>query len=788
MRDGPKVGSPMSLPGHSPGRRDTNSIHLPLAASASRAFLARILFGTVAILGAAAFILFPAWQLLVVGPFSWHIQRPQTWQGGLEASLLGLSIVAGLVVNRRWSLLVLALMPAVLYARRHAFDIPLLVDILYVEILIGVGFFLMSLLGGRQTSILIDYVRAFVLGLLGWSLLAWSAAIFGYGSIHDLRWLTLALVLPALVARRTPLSIFMARRLQSSPTRDRIWYGVLITWFLVLFARTKIALGYDAQWYGLQGEHVLAPGHSFFESLGLVSPVHYYPKLYEVWLLTVSDLGDSTVITGLTVLVGALLLMVCKQLFREVRLHDALHLPVLALIATLPAFANAAGQPKPDIIATLFILISALATIHLIRRPSLDSAMWAAAGSGLACSSKLTAIPYAGLLVLIAAFLAWNRRSGIRSASTMDQCGTLAMALALPVIALVTYRTWLLSGLPTIGPDPLYRLWIALGFKLVEPAGTLNWAHPQDWTGLPTLIVDWLFRPQKLPHIVITWVGNVWLWLALLGVIAVPLAQRDSYRPEARLPLIPLVALMVTSCSLAIGIGYLERGGDGNYFLFGLIPAIIVSAAFATKRLRGDRVLIKVFIGCVAAFVLFQASYSFISGSWSPGTRRLDAKLSRSPRRLRHDYRITLQHLGLGAIAQHLAARDEDPRVTGRVDNEALFLLPARYEDLALVSYSRPEYLTDSPHLLKFMQGQGIDFLILPRADRPAGTIDVPISALNAAIAMQHQVASKTVIDNQYYMVDASGFSDLDWKSAIDFSNNRTPAASAPNLTMNATP
>src|SRR5690606_24301550 len=187
----------------------------------------------------------------------------------------------------------------------------------------------------------------------------------------------------------------------------RIWGGLLAGWWLVLFARTKVALGYDALWYGLQPQHVLVPRHSIFESLGLVSPVHYYPKIYEMWLLPVSGLGDSSVICGMGILVMVLLLIACRAMMREVNLDEAIQMPALALIATLPALANVAGQPKPDVFATLFVLLSALAAARYIRRPSIDAASWAAACAAIACSAKLTAVPYIGTLVVATLVASW---------------------------------------------------------------------------------------------------------------------------------------------------------------------------------------------------------------------------------------------------------------------------------------------------------------------------------------------------------------------------------------------
>ena len=66
----------------------------------------------------------------------------------------------------------------------------------------------------------------------------------------------------------------------------------------------------------------------------------------------------------------------------------------------------------------------------------------------------------------------------------------------------------------------------------------LHWAQAQDWSDLPALCADWLFRPQRLPHVVITWVGNVWAWLALLAAVAAACGLRAAPSRVMRLPLL----------------------------------------------------------------------------------------------------------------------------------------------------------------------------------------------------------------------------------------------------------
>ena len=105
-------------------------------------------------------------QLIGEGPFAWHLSRARTWQGGLEVlALCGLlAAIAGFVKSPRWrAVLLIAL--AELYLRRHFVDVPMLVDILYFEILIGLGACAARLCGLAPASDMRGYLRLALAGI-----------------------------------------------------------------------------------------------------------------------------------------------------------------------------------------------------------------------------------------------------------------------------------------------------------------------------------------------------------------------------------------------------------------------------------------------------------------------------------------------------------------------------------------------------------------------------------------------------------------------------------------------
>src|SRR5207248_609883 len=139
---------------------------------------------------------------------------------------------------------------AELYLRRHAVDLPLLIDLIYFEIVVGLGALVMHRVGGRRPARLSDYLLCCVLGICVWSICAWTLSAFGFGSVRDLRWLTLLLAIPALFAGSRPAMLFVHDRVYRMPAPARVAAGILLAWMLVLCARADLVASYDALWYG----------------------------------------------------------------------------------------------------------------------------------------------------------------------------------------------------------------------------------------------------------------------------------------------------------------------------------------------------------------------------------------------------------------------------------------------------------------------------------------------------------------------------------------------------------
>jgi len=668
------------------------------------------------------FIGITAWELIKRGPFAWHVSIPETRQGGLEVlALLAALCGSQLIANTKLRLVSLLLFSE-LYLRRHAVDFALIVDGIYLEILIALGFCVMKLTrSGSQTSDT-DYLKCFILGVGTWSVVAWLASAAGLGSVHDLRILTVVLGLFAAFSHPKPISMWIIGRAAYMRLRDRVALSLAAGWILVLFARTNVALGYDSLWYGFRGEHVLVGTGTAFDATGLVSNVFYYPKLYELLLIPVSGLGNTGVISGVTIMCLVMLSLSCNALLARMGMINRLFRIAATLTCiSVPVVSNMALDPKPDIPEALFLMLAWLFAIDFVQSRRTPHALWMLACLILATQSKLVAIPYAGGLVLAAlvGLYLQRRDDRMRSDTTpVSMClASVAVVLAIATTLLISLRTIATAGLPTITPDPLVKLWNALGFQLKPPAGYLSITSAPNWSDAPDLLRDILFRPHVLSHMVITWIGNSWFWLLLVAVFMVkfkPSAKVFSNEAGA-IPFAGLhAALIGVGLYLMFGVGYGTRGSDGNYYLAAIIPAMLIGLAHVVRKASTTRVLRVTLLICLGCFSAFQAGYAFISADWAPGTRAFDTNFGGGIHEYRKRTMSFFDWLGAGNIYHELASLRSSPSVVGCISDEVSMRIPGRGQSVKLIRDMRPEYVDTGPHFLKFLRDNKVDYLIMP--------------------------------------------------------------------------
>lgn len=678
--------------------------------------------GVLALLAASALvaILAPAFDLaLPERILNWHIKQPSFVQGGQELVLLG--GLAWLCLSLHRTLGGAAALCLVwLYLRRHHVDLPAMVALLLLEMLIALGAGIMSRLGRIPGKRLTDTLQPLALGIAAWMTIIIGLSLAGVGRPSDLKLAAGLLAIPILAWSRTrPL----CGRAWIALREQRGWELALSVMMLVVFlgwlARTNNITGYDSLWYGLRPQQVLAPVRSFFDETGLVSPVYYFPKLYELLIVPLAAFRDVSYPFAFGVGLLATFGIAFWRFARGLGIGHRLALAGTLATMTIPAIGNTAVSIKTDLIAGLLALLATQWCWTGIRRHRLSELCWALAALALASGCKLIALPYAAALGIGALLMirfdgrAARNRPWIRP-TRLDWT---MLTLATCVTVTIHLRTWWLTGMPTIGPEPLVALWRWLGFDMREPTGTLSWLRPQDWADLPALVHEMLLAPSGLVHLIISWTGNIWAWLMLAGAM-IGLAHRQ-HRVFALLPT-PLVALLtptlLVGLFLAVGVGHMFRGGDGNYLIVPVACAMLsglVVADRAAKTWPAGRTLL---FGTLMAASAMQFAYSLANSHWGePGTRIFDLDFGRSTFDTKHQRDRILADTHADDIAAALAGKPPGYRVVGYLEKSAIgYWLPARYEHMESIVFSRPDYVTSAAGFRHFLGIARIEGLILP--------------------------------------------------------------------------
>lgn len=670
----------------------------------------------------AALIAIPAMDLAAPGRvLEWHIGQQSYRDGVIEAFVLfGLLLLAAFAPRRAPGLALGAAAVAV-YLRRHHVDAPALAALVYFEALFACGALALRALSAPRDDI-DDRIVQFVAGLATIALVLLAVSLAGYGRPRDLLVAGFLLSIASLAAaRRVPATFDAIRAGARLDGPARALAVALFTWVLVLLARTNHTVGYDALWYGFRPEFVLAPERSLFDETGLVAPVFYFPKLYELVVMPLSGANDFSFALAFGVLLLGFAAFAAHAFARRFGASPAFALAAAALVATLPAIANQALAPKPDLLAGVLVVVAASCFHRGIVTRDAGALLIGAAAGALAIQAKLVAIPYVGTLVLatLALVLALRVRGDRASWRPPGRAAWGVFVLSLVVTLVLTARTFVLTGVPTIGPDVLMRLWTALGFELKDPVTTLDWTRPQDPGEVPRLVLDMLLFPTRLPHIVITWTGNAWLWLAGFALVSTLVLRRRARVDVGALALVaPVLAVGMV---LALGVAYHYRGGDGNYLIAPLALGSIATVAVAASVLRGVVPLERLAFSGVVAASLFHMLFSFANASWSmPGTRALDADFARSPIDTRTMRRDALVAAGLAEFEEYLRRAPRALRVIGyAAPEEQAHWLSARYESLETLNYLRPDLVYDAAGFGRLLRVAKIDVVLLPKEYDP---------------------------------------------------------------------
>jgi hypothetical protein len=689
--------------------------------------------GVALLLLALALLALHAQALYLRGPFGWTLEQPPTAYALIQGAALALMLLGWLALPQqlgRWPLAGAAL-TVLSYLRLHHVDLPALAAWASLEVLLLLGALALNRTRGIDAR-LIAGLGVALSGLLALSLL-------GLGTARPLAYAWFIAVLALLAWGWRDLLLWRALKVAPTLNRStRALLALLLAWALLLLARSNGVADYDSLWYGLRSDRVLAPTRSIFDPLALSSPVYYFPKLYELLMLPFTWARDSSFQQAFNVALLVPIALTLKRLLDPA--PHALTLALLAtlLLATLPAGGNTVLIVKPDLLTVLLLLLGWAQLERLWSDNDLGAALLALSAGALAVSAKLLAIPYVAVLVLFVGWTLFRERARWRAEWRQSQRAAVVALLALLVAIVLMVRTFVLAGVPTIGPEALLKIWGWFGWEIREPVGTLRWTYPQNFADVPRLAYEILIEPSVLHNMVLNWVGSVWLWVLIAaGLLRLKFGVRADAPPwPHRMHLIPIA---IALC-LLFGVGYHNRGGDGNYVLLALLLVCFWSAVALARVWPVRAPVLKALIGAALALQLsFNAMQCLVSAGYnSPGLPRgwppewNDGVFDERAR-----VGDQLRYFGLGEIAH--ALRNEPPatRAVGIADEMIATRLPIAFEYLPHISYVRPEYFESDAAFARLLRLGHIQYLIAPNPETPVpyGIPQTMLDRVNAAAA-----------------------------------------------------
>lgn len=664
----------------------------------------------VAILCAAA-TAYGIYRLIVLGPFGWHVEQPDFKKGVIEF-LAVFFVNSAVLMLLRGRLAWLAVGAVVLlYMRLHGTDLALAVGAAYCIGIYGLG---RMIVGAGPENIYSYRCSALAVAtgvgsmavvlMLGALLFEWdfaqnrlaAFATAGVGLLFvAIRWL------------------MADQRMKGALPRSSISnlsISLLIAVAAVCIARSNLAFYFDSAWYGLRPDRVLIGPHGFYEFLGLTTQVYYYPKLYELLLAPVLELGDisTTVVVG--VFCAGFLAYAMVSLGRTLGLPTAYGLVLAALMLCFPAVVGTVETPKGDVLAAAFVIFSAIALIkaYETRSPSvlLDVVIYCL----LASTIRLSALPWLGLI-----FAAWLVAGLMVIFSAKRRKFELVMlvpvALVLAAFLLTHARTYLLTGVPLVTNASTQAQLAELGFNLKYPIGTFTGTGDSraGLLGGISALGKIALTPDIYALHVFKWMGAAWLVFLVAAFI----------RPDRAFPgfrgVVSLICILVTPLLLGFN-AWADGGpaGDGNYFMVS-IAFIYVCGAVAVRRF--SRLSLLILLTCA-----FSGGVVYLfSANWNIGTGVRPLSVVNPVFDEEKQVESFLEGGKLGVVGERLSHCGRHTRMIGELRTPESFMLPVRFEPFEELSWSNSRAFRSEEAFSDFLYATGTDLVALPARENDAG-------------------------------------------------------------------
>ena len=372
-----------------------------------------ILLQMILSLTAVSFIVIPAFSAFVEGDLREFLTKPNLQRDAVELAVYALALLfLSLLARRKKGIIILAV--AMIYLLSMGTLSQCIVSYVYIEILLYIGrSFLTLFLKGERTE---SAGVSFLAGSMVWGTAAVIMSLLGAGTIEELRILTIGLFLTALLNPGSRIAIddiLVVRYIKY--LNDNKGIELLANLFFILImmiscARVNTYVEYDSYWYALYTDKCLFGDNSFYDFLGYMDFVYYYPKFKELLMAPISGLG----LPGYLISVNLWIMVLCvievyHFLTESIRENRIQIFSVLYLLFSTVCIVGISGTAKSDALSYLYMLILILYFVRY-NRTGTPFFLWISFSAGLmSYTVKYTSFLFS-TLVFIVIFIVMVRR------------------------------------------------------------------------------------------------------------------------------------------------------------------------------------------------------------------------------------------------------------------------------------------------------------------------------------------------------------------------------------------
>lgn len=713
----------------------------------------------VAVLFGSVVFQFTTLKNIIYKVYKWQLVQPETVKGLVEIAILFLLFCLMVYFLKKTWLKVMVVIVSLVFLLFHGVLVPAVVCILYFESIISIGRSAYKSIFKKEIN-KSEYMIFFLLGILLWSLVSIICSLLGFGSFNDLRIVSLVLLLLSFTnGFNVPFVVHLFKKISMFEKREMLPTLFIFILVLIQFAKSNTLLVYefDSIWYGLRPEAVLIGNNSIFDNLGFVSFVHAYPKLFELYLIPVSNLGSYSYILSVNVLFYALIMYTVYLFFINLKCNRFTSLFFTCLIGCIPVLSNMGSTAKTDLFSTFLLVLGIQYLwrwIENFNEPGKGKGsdyLWIAAiALVLSMGGKPTSMLYVPFILFGAFIYMIINRNEFKNKSLIKEIGFTRKRLALFISSLmvflgVCYRTYKITGVPTY---PVFgNIWSKLGFDVKYPFIIKNAGETSASFELKDIVSRWyhlLFDPQPYGHIIMLWIGNLSFLLfclfILLNIFNIKRVSRNSY-------LIFVIPVCLTGIFYAT---FLPNGGDGNFYIVPLVLGLIGLLKYVSSLVFEYK---KILFISLILFIPFQFVTMFISHpSWSYGISPLRA-VNLTVNNTEEMRSKIFEFNGLSNIENYLKTTGNLERCIGIGDDYVLNQLSCRMET---VNASATDYLGNSKiysnpeSFSEFITWANIKYIIIPNT--PPGE-DQPVYNLLDEIRRKGKMLGKVISDSNYDLV-----------------------------------